>query len=252
MTQWDSAAAAHLQTIAADLHEVGVARLIEEQVRAVWRRNVDGHDPLLGDTSLSLGIVCSENLRELLVRACVGNGSDWRKRGVAASVTDRSLRLDVAGVRVGLMKAPPSLARTPAWTASSFYWEQESDVRRTAAERNSSAYRPCKSDQADRQLTLAIEAQPAATAMRDVLLVWSGQVEPALTAGWLGLPSLGRPGWFAVELLWWDEPGADGARRRDDSPASDSDSFADLPAPQPSVTLKDRRDVAGGPSRSQS
>jgi hypothetical protein len=251
MTQWDDAASAHLRTVAADLREVGIARMLEEQVRAVWRRNVDGHDPLLGDTSLSLGIDCSENLRELVVRNCAGDGSVWRRRGVAASVTDRSLRLDVAGVRLGLMKAPPSPARTPEWTASSFHWEQESDVRRTAAERNSSAYRPCESDQADRQLILAVEVKkPAATEMRDLLVVWSGQVEPALTAGWLGLPSLGRPGWFAVELLWWDEPGEDGARRRDEDLPSDGESFADLPAPQPSVTLKNRRDVAGGQSRS--
>ncbi len=247
MTQWDSAASAHIQTVVADLHETGVARMLEEQVRAVWRRNVDGHDPLLGDTSLSLGIDCAENLRELVVCNCAGDSSVWRKRGVSASVTDRSLRLDVAGVRLGLMKAPPSSARTPEWTASSFHWEQESDVRRTAAERNSSAYRPCESDQPGRQLALAVEVKkPAATEMRDLLVVWSGQVEPALTAGWLGLPSLGRPGWFAVDLLWWDEPGEEGARRHDEDLPSGGDSFADLPAPQPNVTLKNRRGVAGG------
>lgn len=250
MTQWDSAASAHLDTVVADLHEAGVASMLEEQVRAVWRRNVDGHDPLLGDTSLSLGIDCSENLRELVVRNCAGDGSAWRRRGVSSSVNDRSLRLDVAGVRLGLMKAPPSSTRTPEWTASSFHWEQESDVRRTAAERNSSAYRPSESDQVDRQLALAVEVRrPAATEMRDFLVVWSGQVEPVLTAGWLGLPSLGRPGWFAVKLLWWDEPGEDRARRRDEDLPSGGDSFADLPAPEPNVTLKNRRDVAGGQTR---
>lgn len=223
--------------------------MLEKHVQAVWRRNVDGHDPLLGDTSLSLGIDCSENLRELVVRNCAGAGSVWCQRGVATSVTDRSLRLDVAGVRLGLMKAPPSSARTPDWTASSFHWGQESDVRRTAAERNTSAYRPCESDQPYRQLALAVEVKkPAATEMRDFLVVWSGQVEPALTAGWLGLPSLVQPGWFAVELLWWDEPGVEGVRRHDEDLPSDVDSFADLPTPQPNVTLKNRRGVTGGQS----
>lgn len=250
MTQWDGGAAAHLEAVVTDLVEAGVASLLEEQVRAVWRRNVDGHDPLLGDTSLSLGIDCSENLRELVLRSCADEGSVWRRRGVSASAHDRSLRLEAAGVRVGLMKAPPSATRTPEWTASSFHWEQESDVRRTAAQRNSSAYRPSVSDQGDRQLSLEVEGRrPSATDMRDFLVVWSGQVEPTLTAGWLGLPSLGRPGWFAVKMLWWDEPGQGGARRPDEHLPSTADGFADLPAPQPSVTLKNRRDSAGGQTR---
>jgi hypothetical protein len=250
MTQWDSAASAHLETVVADLHEVGVASMLQEQVRAVWRRNVDGHDPALGDTSLSLGIDCSENLRELVVRSCSGEGSIWRRRGVSASVNDRSLRLHVAGLRLGLMKAPPSSSRMPEWTATSFHWEQESDVRRAAAERNSSVYRPSESDQADRQLALPVEAiRPAATEMRDLLIVWSGQVEPALTAGWCGLPCLGRPGWFAVKLLWWDEGAEDGARRRGEDRPFGGEGFADLPAPELSVRLKSRRDVAGDQPR---
>lgn len=252
MKQWDSAASAHLKTVTSELRAVGVARLLEEQVRAVWQRNVDAHDPLLGDTSLSLGVACSENLRELVVGTCAGDGSVWRRRGVGASTVDRSLRVEVRGVRLGLMKAPPSRVRTPDWTGAAFHWEQESDVRRTAAERNSVAYRPTDSDQADRQLALAEESGPlaAAAAMRDFLVVWSGQVESALTAGWLGIPSLGGAGWFAVELLWRDESGEDGARARDDDSPSDGDSFADLPAPQPGVSLKERRDVAGDQQQS--
>jgi len=247
MNQWDSVAAAHLEIVAAKLRAVGVGQLIDEQVRAVWRRNVDAFDPMLGDTSLSLGISCSENLRELVMRSCTGDSSVWRGRGVTASTVDRSLRLDACGVRLGLMKAPPSQVRTPDWAGAAFRWEQESDVRHAAAERNSAAYRPADSDQTGRQLALAVERGPAtlAAGMLDLLIVWSGQREPALTAGWLGLPSLSRPGWFAVELLWWADPGEDAARRHNERPF-EGDSFSDLPTPQPRVTLKDRRDVAGG------
>jgi len=246
MTQWDSAASAHLQAVRSSLRDTGVEELLEAHVQAVWRRNVDGYDPLLGDTPLSLGIDCSENLRELLLRSCAGADTAWRSGGVVASTVDRSLRLEAAGVRLGLMKAPPAQTRTPDWTSATFHWEQESEVRRSAAERNSAAYLPVESDQADRQLTLPLESATGrdAAAMRDFVVVWSGQVEPALTAGWLGLPSLGRPGWFAVEQLWWEESSTDGARRPEETPQASSHSFADLPAPLPSLRLRNRRDTA--------
>lgn len=252
MSRWDEAAETHLEAVAAHLREVGVVSLLRGQVQAVWRRNVDGHDPLLGDTSLSLGVHCSENLRELVVRECTGGSSPWRARGVAASVVDRSLRLDVAGVRVGLVKAPPRPSdRTPQWDGAAFRWESESEVRLAAAERNSAAYRPSESEQDGRSLALPLEtATPDATHLRDLWVVWSGQLEPALTAGWIGFPSAGRPSWFAVEPLWWDEPGEGGERRRDPvSPSAGAD-FEDLPTPEPSIRLKGRRDTGSGQATS--
>jgi hypothetical protein len=247
MGQWDSAALQHLQAVVDELRAVDVAALFEEQVRTVWCRNVDAFDQLLGDTPLSLGIDCAENLRELVLRACAGEDSPWQERGVSAVSVDRSLRVDACGVRISVMKAPPFRLRTPDWTGAAFNWGQESDVRRSAAERNSAVYRPANSDQPDRQLVLPVETQPSAAAsgMKDLLLVWSGQMEPALTAGWLGLPSIETPSWYAVEPLWWDEPGEDAARRGDEESPSDGDGFADRPTPQPHVRLKDRRDVAG-------
>ena len=247
MAIWDSGAAAHLEAVVHELREVGAVSLLEEQVRAVWRRNVDGHDPLLGDTSLSLGIDCSENLRELLVRECTGGDSPWQARGLSASVRDRSLRLDVSGVRIFLMKAPPRpSARTPQWDGAAFHWEQQSEVRLDVAERNCAAYDPVASDQTDRQLAMALDGEaPDATRMRDFMVVWSGQIEPVLTAGWIGLPSLERPGWFAVEPLWWDEPGEDGVRREDVAPPSSGDGFDALPTPQPNISLKPRQTAAG-------
>lgn len=54
MTDWDSAALQHLQAVAKQLRAVDIAALFEEQVRAVWRRNVDAYDQVLGDTPLTL------------------------------------------------------------------------------------------------------------------------------------------------------------------------------------------------------
>lgn len=170
---------------------------------------------------------------------------------MSAVSVDRSLRVDACGVHIGVMKAPPSRLRTPDWFGAAFHWAQESDVRRTAAEHNSATYRPTASDQSDRQLAFPVESRPPAVAstMQDLLLVWSGQAEPALTAGWLGLPCAEGANWYAVEPLWWDQPGEDAAQRPDTVSPSDGDGFADRPAPQPSVRLKDRRDAAGEEQR---
>lgn len=248
MNEWDSAAATYLRDLVSQLRTAGVIELFEEQVPTVWRRNVDSFDRLLGDTNRSLGFTCHENLRELVVRACAGESSAWRQRGVTALAVDSSLRVDACGVRLGLMKAPPSTKRTPAWHGSDFAWGQDSEVRRAAAERNSVAYRPTASDQLNRQLVMSLEDAEAvdATRLRDVFLVWSGQLEPALTAGWLGLPSLEGPAWFAVEPLWWHEqPGQLQNKGSDDGPARGGN-FADLPAPNPVIKLKNRHEATGG------
>jgi len=112
---------------------------------------------------------------------------------------------------------------------------------------NSRAFRPAQSDQHQRQLALPVLHLPAtAEAMRDVLLVWSGQREPALTAGWLALPSNEGPNFYAVEQLWWDEPRHDTGRVNTDDGAPTADGFADQPAPTPQVRLKARRQSADG------
>lgn len=246
MTQWDEAALQHLQAVVAKLRAAGVAGLLERQARAVWRRNVDTFDHMMGDTALTLGVTCAENLRELVSRACADADGPWRRGGASAVSVDRSLRLDVCGVHIGVMKAPPSRRRTPDWTGVAFNWDQESGVRRHAAEHNSTAYQPADSHQRDRQLALPVERlrTNTADAMRDLLLVWSGQMEPALTAGWLGLPSSEGLSWHAVEPLWWDEPGKDATRHTDGAPTRSADSFVDRPAAQPNVRLKSRRNDA--------
>jgi hypothetical protein len=59
-----------------------------------------------------------------------------------------------------------------------------------------------------------------------------------LTAGWLGLPRLGRPRWLAVIPLWRDDvarmdDGADDVPRLPTGPA-----FSERDAPEACVSLK--------------
>src|SRR4051794_21179062 len=120
MTEWDSAAEVHLKDTITTLQELGVAQLFEEQVATVWRRNVDAYDPQLGDTPRSLGVTCSENLRELILRACASTEVPWPAGDVVGRAVDNSLRLEARGTRLALMKAPPSSVRTPDWASNVF------------------------------------------------------------------------------------------------------------------------------------
>lgn len=251
MKQWDGAASARLDEVCGHLQEAGVVDLFRNRVRKVWRRNVNGFAPSEGDTSLSLGITCAENLRELIIGDCAGDNSPWKTRNVRALNIERSLRVEVGGLRLGLMKAPPSQTRTPLWNGTSFNWQQESDVRRLAAQRNSHAYRPSTSDQADRQMALggSGETESAPDAMQDLLVVWSGQLEEPLTAGWVGFPSSGFPSWYAVALLWWDEPTEGSLERRSNEPVKRPGSFTELPVPAPIVKLKHGSGDSGTASR---
>lgn len=250
--KWDSAAAAHLEAVVANLRQAGAVGLLEEYVAAVYRRNVDNYDTQLGDTLRSLGGTCAENLRELIVRACSGAESLWLARGVRASAPETSLQVEACGIRLLLMKGPPTPQRTPDWISSAFCWtQQDSAVRLRAATRNHEAYRPEHSDETHAQLALPISgatlsrnveatadgAEPSG--LTDVLLVWSGDLDTAATSGWLGFPTLGASNWFAVAPLWHhDLGGGSTLGRHQGGGGGDGDTYASRAEPVATVTLK--------------
>lgn len=240
MEAQDGPAARHLEHAIKRLGDVGLARLLEEHVAAVWRRNLDEHDPLHGDNAKSLGIRCHENLRELLSRECNDATTAWASRGVSASTSDGSLAIRLDTLRVSLMKAPPSSDRTPAWESAKFNWLGGSDVRHDAAMRNSRAYDPPDSDQPGSQLAFAVPPgqRDAPSAMLDCLLVWSGDLRTGQTAGWVGLPKLAHPYWYAVEPLWWhdDRPRVQSVGPTD-GPSS-GPRFDEQPIPLPAIRLR--------------
>ncbi len=248
VSTWDTAAADQLARTAEILRHLGVVDLLERQVSTVWRRNVSTFDPQLGDTNLSLALTSTENLRELLVREGAGADSPWPKRGVAITSVDNALRLEVAGLRLGQMKAPPSRSAEPHWHGPAFRWVQGSDIRAQMAERNSRAYRPLVSEQLGRQLALDVGegAGGSPNGLCDVLLVWTGDVDTATTGGWLGFPCLGELSWYALTSLWSHQPSAmlDGEQGAAQATAN----FDDRPVPSPTVTL---RPAVSDPRRGQ-
>jgi len=269
MKQWDSAAAERLDVLVADLRARGVVDVARDLADKVWRANLQRYEPReLGDTTRWLGMSAAGDLTQLLGRHYAGaNVRD--STGVSACWPDGALVLKAGGVRMHVMKAPASPLRTPAWGA--FAWSTaDSQSRLLSARRNSAQYAPADSDQDGRppmlsrpeeclRLDSGLAGQqdplwgPGEDPARlcDVMLVWSGEQEHAVTAGWLGLPSEGSPPWFAVAPLWWDEaPLVQAVYPEPFSNNPTGDTFNTRPQPQLDLGLKRRPAASAAPLNS--
>ncbi len=240
MTLWELAAQERLKEIGAVLRGEAVLSMFERVVARVWKVNVDRFEPSeVGDTNRSLGITAAENIRSLIVREAwdaanpVGLGS-----GVKVTAPNDSLLVEVAGVRLHVMKSAPAIALTePDWDVD-FRWAGESEVRKDAATANTA----CVGNY------LAVpgglfEDEPAeegaAARLREAMLVWAGGSNSPFTGGWIGLPVLGERPWLAVENVWWHKPGTSSPGSREgEGPAADTFSARDLPSV--AVALKQR------------
>jgi len=69
-------------------------------------------------------------------------------------------------------------------------------------------------------------------------VLWAAELETGLTAGWLGLPTVGADSWLAVSPLWWDRPAVDDTVTTAPDVAKHALS-GELPVP--SLKLKPRR-----------
>lgn len=246
MAEWDSAAASRLEQVADELRLAEVVDVVREEVRGTWLANLERYEPReLGDTPQLLGLLCAGNISQRVARRCAaGSGSPASKlkdqASVRASLPDGSLLVEACGVELQVRKAPGENLQ-PDW--KDFSWQEADGVRRhAAAAANSRAYRPAASDQDGRPPALpdGLWALEDPQALRHVIVVWAGAAEGELTAGWLGFPCLGNPGWFAITPLWRDtagqQPGA--GRTPADHAIGPADTFADRPEPTLGLSLR--------------
>lgn len=210
-------------------------------VHDVYASNLDRYEPdELGDTVMSFGIQCYENLRVRAIRRYrhderENHDAHWTIDGLSVDTPGNVLTFELGGARFVTMKVPFAERRIPNWDRSGD-WEQDSQIRSKIAAENSSVlqYR-----------THAAAASPlfphpgSPGTVQNFMLLWGGESDAAMTAGWLGVPTLGDRPFIAYEKLWWDtEPDT----RITQKPMSDrGPSFDERPATMPAVALKQQR-----------
>ncbi len=237
MTNLDVAAQERLAEITSALHEAGVTDLFERVIARVWKINVDRFEPdEVGDTSRSLGITASENIRTLVLReAWTAGGAAGLGRDVRVTAPNDSLLVQAGRIRLHVMKSAPAIALTePRWETE-FTWKGESDVRIEAATANTAVYNPFLAVPGGLFEDLLPPVNSAAN-LREVILIWAGGANSPVTGGWLGLPVLGDRPWLAVENLWWHGAAAPTGESQADSLLTDA--FTDRATPSPVVSLK--------------
>lgn len=214
-------------------------------VQDVYTMNLDRYEPdELGDTAMSFGIQCYENLKTRAVRRfrhddIEENDVHWNIEGLRVWTPRNVLTFTFGNVRIVTMKVPFTEGRSPNWDRSGD-WEQYSQIRLAIAAENSRVlqYR-----------TGAVGASPlfphlgSPGAVRNYMLLWAGEADAALTAGWLGVPILGDTPFIARETLWWDEePPTRGTQQ---VAPNRGPSFDERPAATPEVTLKKKQHQEG-------
>ena len=243
MTPWDETVQERLADIVTVLRAESVIDMFERLIARVWKVNVDRFEPSeIGDTNRSLGITAAENIRTLVLREAwaaanpLGLGA-----GVHVTAPNDSLLVQVAGVRLHVMKSAPAISLAePQWDTVS--WKGESEVRFEAAAANAA----CFGTQWAVPGGLFEDELPAAGSaarLKEVMLVWAGGSNIPFTGGWVGLPAVGDRPWLAVQNIWWH--GADGVvpgSRDGDAPGSDA--FSTRDAPSPVISLKQRPKTA--------
>lgn len=215
--------------------------------RDVYGRNLDRHEPdELGDTAMSFGIQCSENLKTRALRR--GRQDDlelpedhWDIPGLIVTTRRNSLMFEIDDVRIFVMKVPFAEGRVPRWDLAK-QWDQGSDLRHRLADGNSRVLGGYKTVAGGDDALFPHPARPGR--IRNYLLVWAGEAEAPLTSGWLTVPALGDEPFVAKAALWWDEqtPGPSVRERR---PERGPD-FDQRPPANPEIVVKPRPVAEGG------
>ncbi|MGI8792365.1 MAG: hypothetical protein ACR2H3_04215 [Acidimicrobiales bacterium] len=219
----------------------GTDKAIRALVRDVWAQDLDRYEPdELGDTPKALGLQCAENLRELAVRRQTGDEREapenhWNIPDLRVSTPRSVLTLTMDGRRIVPMKVPMSHGRTPRFDLFRD-WEHGSDVRNEMAKRNSAVLGGFTTAHLGQPMLLSESYDMFV--IQDFMLLWAGDPESALTAGYLAVPAKGPTPFAATIALWWDEieETPRGTARR----APDGPSFDEKGAGAPSITLKPR------------
>lgn len=210
-------------------------------VKDVYATNLDRYEPdELGDTVMSFGILCYENLKTRAIRRFRHDDLEeadahWDIDGLRVGTPGNVLTFYLGSSRFVTMKVPFSEGRSPNWDRSGD-WEQYSQVRSEIATENSNVlqYR-----------THVPGASPlfphpgSPGAIRSYMLLWAGESDAALTAGWLGVPTLGDTPFIAHKKLWWDDKPE--TRITQKHMPDRGPSFDERPVVKPAVALKQQR-----------
>jgi hypothetical protein len=241
MQDWDPAASTALLDCKQALEERDVVRWLREVTRAMWRPNAERYEPAhLFDTPRGVAGLSAENFRERMLAEYRAAHSSWRSRGIRLTLPHGSLVIEAGHLAVHVVKAPGVQIREPDWTG--FVWDT-SAVRHAAAARNAGTH-ALPPPPIEGQLAFDFDVLPAGgnPVYREVFFVWAGDAV-GLTAGWLGLPRLGRQRWLAVTPLWRDD--ADAAEPGDDVPRRPTGpAFSELEPPRPAVSLRRQEGAA--------
>lgn len=214
---------------------------------SVYSSNLDRYEPEeLGDTAMSLGVQFSENFKTRALRRAHHDDLElpedhWHIDGLTVSTPRNSLRFEIGGNSIFVMKAPYSEGRVPRWDLAN-QWDQGSDIRYQLAQANSLALGGYKTVVDADDPLFPHPARPGR--IRNYLLVLAGEADSPLTAGWLSVPALGVKPFVAHQRLWWDDQQAGPTtrvRRPDRGP-----SFDERPAATPEITIKPRPAAEGG------
>ena len=223
----DAAARALLDELITEWTDGGVLEPLRTLVSTVWSRNLDRHEPALGDDAQSLGIQSSRNICNLAVGRLGGLDGVRARDAKTLEVTYDRRVLHIG--KVG--------SRSRAWYIAGIDWAQ-SEVRTTSAQANSEAYMPVEGTLLEPLGPLP--GQPAdPAALLHLHLAWQG-FDDGGTRTWLGFPREGEPAWFAVVLLD-DNPGSRSSQPRDTGPVPTSD-FDSLREPTVELTRRDDQD----------
>lgn len=238
MDQAQVAAEAALESTVETCRASGLAAAWHALVLEVYAANLGRHEPdELGDTVMSFGIQCYENLKSRAIRRfrhddLEAADAHWDIDGLRVWTPRNVLTFDLGSTRVVTMKVPFTEGRSPNWARSND-WEQHSQIRLELATENSAALQ--YKTHAPGALTL-LPHTGSPGAVRSYMLLWAGEADAALTAGWLGVPILGDTPFIARELLWWDDQPHTRVTRN--AAPDRGPRFDERPAATPEVTIK--------------
>lgn len=245
MNQAQRSAEVALDAFILKLESEGRDRELRALVQDVWAKNLDRYEPdELGDTPRGLGIQCSENLRELAVRRSVGDVREaiedhWKLGDLVVSTPQSVLTLTFGARRLVPMKVPMAHGRVPQF--NNFRdWEYQSECRNAMAQRNSAALGGLNTADLDQPMLFAETYDTSV--VRDFILLWAGDLNSPLTAGYIAVPAKGPVPFAASTRLWWDDADVapHGARRAPGGP-----NFDDIGVAAPAITLKPRPAIEG-------
>jgi hypothetical protein len=236
VSEWDVTALAALHDCKQELEDREVVRWLRDTTRAMWRPNAERYQPShLFDTPRGVAGLAWENLRERMLAEYRAAYHPWRTRGVRLTVPHGSLLIHAGDLAVHVIKAPGVRLREPEWNR--FIWDT-SAARHTAAIRNAGMDAlPLPEIEGQLAFDFEIPWSGVCPTWRELFFVWVGDAT-GLTAGWLGLPGLGRPRWLAVTSLWRDDAAGVDDGARDVTRIPSGPPFSERDAPEVTVSLK--------------